>query len=139
MTAVALLVVAWSFIADLICQTSRWLDFLRHRLAVRGEMGWQPRYPVGVVASTSALILAEAAVLWIILTQLKKPLWIRTGATFLAVVLVVVLVLPAHSDPAPHETFHLLWLFCMSVVLAILCLASGIAQLVKRVRTGRPG
>lgn len=86
------------------------------------------------------MILVEAAVLWVILTQLKKPFWIRTGATSLVMlVIVVVLALTAHTDSVRHEDFQAFWLLCMSVVLAVLCLTSGIAQLVKRVRAGRSG
>jgi hypothetical protein len=140
MTGVALLVVAWLFIADLIFQTDRWLEYLRHRSATLGETGWQPRYPVEGVASSSALILAEAAVLWVILTQVKKPFWIRTGATSLGMLVVGVFVglLTFHTDAAPHEEFQVFWLLCMSVALAVLSLASGVAQIV-RVRTDRSG
>jgi len=63
MTGVALLVAAWSFIALLIFREGRWLDFLRDRRAAFGDTGWQPRYPVQGVVSSSSLILAEAAVL----------------------------------------------------------------------------
>ena len=85
--------------------------------------------------------MAETAVLWVILTQLKKPFWIRTGATSLVMFFVVVVLYLTtwHTDSAPHEEFQFFWLFCMSVALAVLCLASGIAQIVKRVRTGRSG
>lgn len=139
MTGVALLVVAWSFIADLIFQTNRWLDYLGRRSARFGE-SWRPRYPVEGVASTSAIILAEAAVLWVILTQVKEPFWIRTGATSLVMcVVVAALALTAHTDAAPHEDFQSFWLFSMSVVLAVLCLASGVAEIIKRVRRARSG
>jgi hypothetical protein len=139
LTGVALLVVAWSFIALLLVQMHTWRDHLRHRAAELGGMGWPGPSPVHLVASESAFILGEAAVLWVILTQLKKPLWIRAGAASLVMLVVVAVSLKREGDCLPHVRGHLDWALCMSSMLAVLCLVLGIARITRHAWIERSG
>src|SRR5450631_2403840 len=136
MTGVALLVAALLFIAKLIFQTSRWLDYLRHRSTASGGTGVPLQFPVEVVASTSALIVVEAAALWVVLTQIKGPLWIRAGMTSLVTLIAVacLVMMMSTGESPPAYAVHLGWLFSVSVVLALLSLALGIARIIEGIR-----
>jgi hypothetical protein len=88
------------------------------------------------VAIHCTLIVAEALVLWLVLTQLKGSLLARAFVCACATGLVAATArfqLSLHAPP--WETYHVLWLICVTAATAVTGLVAGVA----RVLRARPG
>jgi hypothetical protein len=126
------------FIARIVVATFRHMDFLRERMARYSNTSWKPTYPTASVVKYSVLILTEAFILWLALTQGRTTLWRRALAcAAVALIASFIAIVTTHMHSPPAEDYHCAWLLWITTAMFVTTVGAGVARFVQRRRSVR--